>query len=79
MDHMVKMVCAHCGSDDVRADAYAGWDVEAQKWELAQTFDKGAYCNQCDGETRIEAQPISITTTARGTEAIRRAAENKNR
>ena len=64
MDEKVKMVCAHCGSDDVRADAYAEWDVEAQKWEIAQTFEKGAYCNKCDGETRIEEQSISITTTA---------------
>jgi hypothetical protein len=54
----VKMVCAHCGSDDVRADAYAQWDVETQKWEIAQTFDKGAYCSKCDGETRIEERPL---------------------
>ena len=58
------MVCAHCGSDDVRADAYAEWDVEAQKWEIAQRFERAAYCNKCDGETRIEEQSISITTTA---------------
>jgi hypothetical protein len=31
MGKKVMMVCSHCGSDDVRADAYAEWDVEAQK------------------------------------------------
>ena len=62
MDEKVKMVCAHCGSDDVRADAYAEWDVEAQKWEIAQTFEKGAYCDKCDGETRIEEEPLSPGT-----------------
>jgi hypothetical protein len=36
------------------ADAYAEWDVESQSSELAQTFDKGAYCDKCDGETRLE-------------------------
>ena len=54
----VKMVCSRCGSDDVLADAYAEWDVETQAWEVAQTFDKGGYCNKCDGETRIEEQPL---------------------
>jgi hypothetical protein len=58
MDKKVKMVCAHCGSDDVLADAYAKWDVETQTWEVTQTFDKGACCNKCDGETRIEEQPL---------------------
>jgi hypothetical protein len=57
MGTKVRMVCSHCGSDDVRADAYAEWDVESQKWEIAQTFEKGAYCNECDGETRIEERP----------------------
>jgi hypothetical protein len=54
----VKMVCAHCGSEDVVADAYAEWDVESQTWEITQTFDKGGYCSQCDGETRIERRPL---------------------
>jgi hypothetical protein len=58
MEKKVEMVCAHCGSGDVRADAYVEWDVEAQKWEVAQTFEKGAYCSKCDGETRIEERPV---------------------
>lgn len=53
----VKMVCAHCGSERVHADAYAGWDVDQQEWVLEQTFDKGHYCDDCDGECRLEEKP----------------------
>jgi hypothetical protein len=77
METKVKMVCAHCGSDEVRADAYAQWDVEAQEWEVAQTFDKGAYCSKCDGETRIEELPLAVSTAAEANRAHRGAAENK--
>jgi hypothetical protein len=58
MSKKVKMVCSQCGSDEVRADAYAEWDVESQSWELAQTFDKGAHCDKCDAETRLEERPL---------------------
>jgi hypothetical protein len=58
MSDKVRMVCSHCGSEDVFTDAYARWDVKSQAWEIAQTFDKGAYCNHCDGETRIEERPL---------------------
>ena len=51
-------VCSHCGSHDVRADAYAEWDVQSQQWELAQTFEKGAFCGKCDGETTVAWAPI---------------------
>jgi hypothetical protein len=57
-------VCSHCGADEVRADAYAEWDVSAQQWAIAQTFDKGAYCGPCDGETSLEwrdAPPVQAT------------------
>ncbi len=49
----VRMVCKECGSEDVLCDAYAEWNYDKQEWVLQNTFDKGAYCNQCDGETRI--------------------------
>ncbi len=54
-----KVVCSGCGSQDVLCDAYAEWDVEAQQWELASTFQKGAFCNACDRETTIEQVEIS--------------------
>jgi len=47
-------VCSYCKSTDVMADAYAYWNVDAQRWEVEQTFDKGGYCTDCDGETSID-------------------------
>jgi hypothetical protein len=58
MSEKIRMVCSHCGAEEVFADAYAQWNVESQAWEIVQTFDKGAYCNQCDGETRIEERRL---------------------
>ena len=55
----VKMVCSHCGSEEVLADAYAQWDVDNQLWEVVETYSKGAYCSKCDGETRIEERALS--------------------
>ncbi len=54
-----RMVCGTCGSTDVRCDAYGAWNEDAQEWEIAATFDKGAYCNACDGETSINEQEIT--------------------
>lgn len=50
----VKPVCSECGSDDVRADAYAAWNTEVQDWELTQTFDKGSVCESCGGGCSFE-------------------------
>lgn len=47
-------ICATCGSDDVRADAYAAWSMGAQEWELTATFDKGAVCEKCGEECSLE-------------------------
>ncbi len=60
MKPRIKMVCKECGSDDVLCDAYAVWDVDTQQWEVANTFDKGAYCNECDGETRLEQEEVEV-------------------
>lgn len=51
---MKRMICSTCGSEDVLCDAFAEWDFDKQKWSLQNTFDKGAYCNACDGECRIK-------------------------
>lgn len=47
-------VCSECKSADVMADAYASWNREHGCWELDNTFDKGAYCNHCAGETSLK-------------------------
>jgi hypothetical protein len=49
-------VCGHCGSDDVRRDAWAAWCPETQSWELEATFDH-AECGQCEGKTRLRRIP----------------------
>jgi ribosomal protein L37AE/L43A len=56
-----KPVCSHCGSDDVKADAYAVWDIEAQTWQVGDTYDKGAFCEACEGETRLDWQDVPET------------------
>lgn len=58
MPKFVRMVCETCGSSDVLADAYAEWDTVTQEWGLQNTFDKGAHCNTCDGETRLADEPL---------------------
>jgi hypothetical protein len=47
----IAMVCIFCGSQDVRVDAWAEWDVRNQRWKLAETFD-AAFCNSCEGEAK---------------------------
>jgi len=41
----------------VLLDAWAAWRVERQSWELADVFDRG-YCEECGGETTLEAVEI---------------------
>ena len=47
-------VCSTCNSENVKCDAWAVWNVATQSWETAETFDS-AWCDDCDGETNIEA------------------------
>lgn len=63
MKVLLKQVCGSCGSEDVLCDAYASWDFQKQEWVLSNTFDKGAFCNKCDGECRIEDQEIPVDET----------------
>ena len=61
-----KFVCSSCGSENVRRDAWATWDVETQSWELATVFDAG-FCDDCDGEaslTEIEIDEAKSVTVA---------------
>lgn len=53
----IRIVCAECGSDDVRRDAFAEWSVENQEWELAAVLDQG-YCETCGGEADLEEEEI---------------------
>lgn len=49
----IKIVCAHCGSDDVMRDAWAVWNEETQQWELGAVFD-AAFCEKCEGDATLE-------------------------
>ncbi len=49
----IKIVCGHCGSDDVRRDAWAEWDVRTQAWVLGTVFDAG-HCEKCGGEASLK-------------------------
>lgn len=56
-------VCAYCGSTEVLADASVYWDIDTQTWEVSDISDKGHYCYDCDGETRLvwrQANPEEI-------------------
>lgn len=49
----IKIVCATCGSEAVRRDAFAEWDYGAQSWVLSNLFDQG-YCDDCGGEATLD-------------------------
>ncbi len=76
----VKPVCENCGSDNVRADAYAAWDVRAQAWELAgDVFDKGNMCESCEGETgRFDWIRVPIDPAPPAPDSENSAATDKN-
>jgi hypothetical protein len=49
-----EFICRACGSNSVVADAYAQWDIATQSWIVVNCFDKGAFCNPCGVETRLD-------------------------
>lgn len=58
MSKRIKIVCNRCGSDDVRRDAWAEWDVASQAWVLGTVFDAG-YCEgECEGEASLKEVEI---------------------
>jgi hypothetical protein len=46
-------VCSRCESDDIISHVTAQWSNEQQQWELANTFDRPAHCNFCNGPCEI--------------------------
>lgn len=45
----VKIVCPHCGSDNVSKDSSALWDVDAQAWTFGDVQDCET-CQDCGAE-----------------------------
>lgn len=46
-------ICDECGSDDVKVDSYATWNVDTQRYEHSSEFDSW-YCVECEGETHVK-------------------------
>lgn len=52
-----RPTCKHCGSSDIRADAWAMWDDNAQQWVLTSTYDN-YWCESCEiDEVTLEWVP----------------------
>ena len=49
----VKMVCAHCGSTDLRRNSDLIWNIIEQKWEIMDVFDN-TDCEDCGGECSVK-------------------------
>jgi hypothetical protein len=47
-------VCSRCESDDIISHVIAQWSNEQQQWELANSFDRPAHCNHCNGACEIK-------------------------
>ena len=62
----ITIHCATCGSEDVRRDAFAQWNVEAQQWELAELYD-GASCQACDCDTSLTESRLPAPDAWSGT------------
>lgn len=50
-------VCSTCGSEDVRANADTGWNIDTQEWEIVAIFDSTT-CEVCGGECSIEWKEV---------------------
>ncbi|ODP37224.1 hypothetical protein [Sphingomonas turrisvirgatae] len=51
----ITFVCASCASSSVTREAWAAWDVAAQRWSLAELFDY-AFCHRCHRRIVIETR-----------------------
>jgi len=64
----IHFLCVGCGSPDVRADAYAEWDVVAGAWVLHSVYDEktcekcGSSCSliEVDEATGMEIQAFAM-------------------
>ena len=55
----VALVCVECGSNDILFNASARWDVETQKYRVANIHDNGHHCMDCDSLCEVEKAPIT--------------------
>ncbi len=60
----IKMICPHCGSDDVTRDCLGRWSVKDQKWEVSSELDS-MQCEACDreiGSDGFDEVPVEANT-----------------
>ena len=72
------MLCAICGSTNVRADAYAQWDTDKGQWVLHSSYDV-KHCENCelctsiievDEVTQIEIQAFGMINDEGGSRLV---------
>jgi hypothetical protein len=56
---MTRMICRHCGSDNVVKDAWAEWDPTADMWVLRTTFDHEV-CEDCGEEGNVIIEDAAL-------------------
>ena len=55
---LLQPVCNTCGGTGVQVDAWARWDVDAQRWVLHSTYEAAAICADCDIECSYTMKPV---------------------
>ena len=55
----VRPFCNACGGTSVRVDAWALWDVDAQRWELHSICEAVAICADCELDCSYTMKPVA--------------------
>lgn len=50
----VAPACPHCGSSDVRVEAFARWSEQLADWRLSELLDGNSCCNHCGQGVEIK-------------------------
>ena len=55
----VDYICATCGSDDIRFDAWASWDPVNQRMELVWWGDE-THCEKCGDRRAVDEVKYTV-------------------
>jgi hypothetical protein len=53
-EKLEKPICSHCGSDNIRVDAYSSWNIGRQDWEHTSEHGNHVCEGACGGECSID-------------------------
>lgn len=53
------LLCSHCRSSNVFADAAAKWDTDNQAWDMVGCHETNLTCEDCGGETSAYWENLS--------------------